>query len=236
MANLLAIVQDVADRLGLVRPNLVVGSSDHQTRQLLALANQEGREQARRYGWQALTFEQTFTTVAAETQTSALPDDYDRFVTGTFYNRTTGRPVTGPMTAQEWADYKGRLASIVFDAFRLRGNDILIAPTPAAGETMAYEYVTKFWCGTASDTAPTQSEWTADTDLPFLDDEAMRQGLVWRFQRSRGLDYTESFSQYEMHLAQLMGRDGGARTLFMGSSGGAHKPYPPLPPDGSWNL
>jgi hypothetical protein len=236
MANLLALLQDVSDRLGLVRPNLVVGSSDHQVRQMLALANQEGREQARRYAWQAITFEKTFVTVAAETQTSAVPADYDRLVTGTFYNRTKGRLVTGPMTAQEWADYKGRLVSIVFDAFRIRGNDILIAPTPSAGETMAYEYVSKYWCGAASDTTATQSEWTADTDIPFLDEEAIRQGVVWRFQRSRGLDYTESFGQYEMHLAQLMGRDGGARTLFMGGGGGGNKPYPPIPPDGNWNL
>jgi hypothetical protein len=49
MASLLTIIQDVADRIGLVRPSSVIGSSDHQVRQLLALANQEGREQARRH-------------------------------------------------------------------------------------------------------------------------------------------------------------------------------------------
>jgi len=235
MANILAIVQDATDRLGLVRPTAVVGSSDHQVRQLLALANQEGREQARRYGWEAITFEKTFTTVAAETQTSAVPSDFDRFVTGTFYNRTKSRTVFGPMTAQEWQDYKGRLATVVFDAFRMRGGDILIAPTPASGETMAYEYISKFWAGEADDTAPTLSTIASDTDIVFLDDEAFTQGIVWRFQRSRGLDYGESFAQYEMHLAQLMGRDGGARTLHMGAIGG-NKPYPPVPPDGSWNL
>lgn len=235
MSNLLELVTEVADRLGLVRPTAVVGSSDHQTRQLLAMANQEGREQARRFAWQALTFEKTFTTIAAETQTSAVPTDFDRFVPGTFYNRTKARPVAGPMTPQEWADYKGRLSSVVFDAFRVRGDAILIAPTPSAGETMSYEYITKFWCGGAADTVPDQSSWASDTDINFLDDEVTVQGILWRFQRSRGLDYAEAFNGYEMQLAALMGRDGGTRMLSMASSG-RNTPMAPVPPDGSWNL
>jgi hypothetical protein len=235
MASLLSIVQDACDRVGLVRPSSVVGASDHQVRQLFALANQEGREQARRYGWQGITFEQTFTTVAAEAQPGALPADFDRMVTGTFYNRTKTRPVTGPMTAPEWADYKGRLASIVFDAFRIRGDAILIAPVPAAGETMAFEYVSKNWCGGGEDTTPDQPAFVSDDDIAFLDAEAMTQGVLWRFQRSRGLDYAETFQAYELHLAQLMGRDGGARTLNMGSPP-PFRPRAPIPPDGNWPL
>lgn len=235
MSNLLEIITEVADRMGLVRPTAVVGSSNHQARQLLAMANQEGREQARRYGWQALTFEKSFTTIAAETQTSAVPTDFDRFVPGTFYNRTKGRPVSGPMTPQEWADYKGRLSSIVFDAFRQRGDSILIAPTPSAGDSMVYEYVSKYWCAGAADTTPDQSSWAADTDITFLDDELFIQGVGWRFQRSRGLDYAEAFNSYEMHIAQLMGRDGGTRMLSMAPSGRC-SPMAPVAPDGNWNL
>ena len=235
MASLLTIIQDVADRIGLVRPSSIVGASDPQVRQLLALANQEGRELARRYGWQAITFEKTFTTIAQESQTGALPTDFDRFVPDTFYNRTKTRVVTGPMTAPEWADYKGMLTGLVYDAFRVRGDAILIAPVPPAGETMAYEYVSKYWCAGASDTVPDQAQWLADDDQPFLDVEAMTQGIVWRYQRTRGLDYAETFAGYELHVAQLMGRDGGTRMLSMAPSG-KFQPRAPMPPDGSWNL
>lgn len=235
MANILQIVQDVADRVGLVRPTALVGVSDNQARQLLAFANQEGHDLARRCAWQALTKEKTFTTVAQESQTGAVPADFDRFVTGTFYNRTKSRVVTGPLTAQEWADYKGRLASVVFDAFRLRGDAILLAPTPSAGETMVYEYVSKYWCGDASDTTPTQSAIEEDSDTVYLDEEAVTQGILWRFKKSRGLEFAQDFTSYETLVAQLMGRDGGARTLMMGSSG-PFRPYPPQPPDGNWNI
>jgi hypothetical protein len=216
MASLLTIIQDVADRIGLVRPSSVVGSSDHQVRQLFALANQEGREQARRHPWQSITFEKTFTTVAQESQTNAIPADFDRFVPETMFNRSRTRQLVGPMTPQEWADYKGSASTVVFDAFRVRGSALLYAPTPNAGETVAYEYVSKFWCAGSEDTAPDQSTWVSDNDETFLDVEATTQGIVWRFQRSRGLDYSESFQQYELQLATLMGRDGGSRVLSMG--------------------
>jgi len=236
LSNLLALLQDVCDRVGLVRPSAIVGGSDPQVRQLLALANQEGRELARRHAWQALTKEKTFTTVAQESQTNAIPADFDRLVPGTFYNRTSKRLVTGPLTAQEYADYKGRLTSIVYEAFRIRGDAILILPTPSAGQTMAYEYLSKYWCAGAADTAPHQAEWVADTDITFLDEEAMRLGIAWRYLRSRGLDYAETFQQYELHVAQSMGRDGGARTLYMHGSPDRRRPFAPQAPDGSWNL
>jgi hypothetical protein len=236
MANLLSLAQDVADRVGLVRPTVVIGNSDAQVRNVLACAQQEGREQARRTGWQAITKEKTFTTIAQESQTGALPTDFDRFVPGTFYNRTRSRIVTGPLTAQEYADYKGRLTSIVYEAFRVRGDAILLLPTPTAGETMAFEYVSKWWAGTASDTAPTLEQFAADTDENFLDDELFRLGMVWRFKKSRGLDYGEDHQSYEMHLAQVMGRDGGTRTLNMGGRVDRRVPRAPQAPDGNWNI
>lgn len=236
MATLLSICQNVADRIGLVRPSSVVGATDPQLRSLLSLANQEGRDLARRHAWQRLTKEKTFTTVATEAQTNALPDDFDRFVPETFYNRTKARPVEGPLTAQEYADYKGRLSTWAFEKFRLRGNDILILPTPAAGETMAYEYVSLWWAALASDTTTgVADEFENDSDEPLLDSEAVTLGVSWRFLRARGLDYSEPFAQYENAVAQLIGRDGGTRRLSMGPPQ-AFRPRPPSPPEGNWNI
>lgn len=216
MASLIQLIEQVADRIGLVRPTQVIGSSDPQARQLLALSNQEGRELARRHVWQALTFEHSFTTIASETQTSALPAAWDRFVPGTIYNRTKKRPVAGPLTAREWQDYKASQTSLVFDAFRVRGDAMLMAPTPSAGDSIYYEYVSKYWCMSAADTTPDQDAWAVDTDISVHDDELMILGVHWRYLRSRGLDYADVFQTYELALAQLTGRDGGARILSMG--------------------
>jgi hypothetical protein len=233
--SLLTLVQDATDRLGIVRPTAVIGTSDTQVRQLLGLAQQEGKELARRYAWQALTREKTFTSTATEVQSSALPTDFDRFVKDTFYNRSDTRIVSGPLTAQEYQDYKSRLTSIVYDAFRVRGNDILILPTPAAGLTFAFEYISNAWCRNAAATV-LRSAWAADDDTGMIDEEIMTLGLQWRFLKAKGFDYGEAFQSYEAHVAAVIGRDGGSRTLNMASGFEKRLPRSPIPPDGNWNI
>src|SRR5687768_2096166 len=66
--SLLSIVAGACGQLNLVTPPAVVGSTDQQTLQLLALARQGGKELARRFDWQVLTKEATFSTAAAEQQ------------------------------------------------------------------------------------------------------------------------------------------------------------------------
>jgi hypothetical protein len=236
MAIVKELLQQAALACGIPQPSSFVGSTNDQARALLALGQQEGRDLARRHNWQRLTKERVFATIPAEVQTNALPTDFDRFVSGTFYNRSKSRIVTGPLTPQEYADYKGRLASIVYDAFRLRGNAILILPTPASGETMAFEYVSKWWASTSDELGGTQERITADTDVIVLDDEVWTLGVTWRWLRSRGLDYSEPFQQYELALAALIGRDGGRRTLNMGGMRDRRVPRPPQAPDGNWPL
>lgn len=234
--SLLTIIQNVADKVGLVRPTSVIGASDHQTRQLLALANQEGVELARRHDWQALTKEKTWTAAATQAQTGVLPSDFDRFIPGTFYNRGRSRIVAGPLTPQEWQDYQSRLTSIVYDAFRVRGDTIYLLPTPGGSDTYVFEYVTKSWCASAGDSAPDQTEWLQDTDTAFIPEPLIELGLIWRYKHSRGLDYSEDFRTYEMQFARVTGREAGKRTLNMGAQVDKRMPRAPQAPDGSWSL
>jgi len=64
MDSLLQIVQSVCDEVGLPRPISVTGNTDQTVRQLLALANREGKELSSRTsnneGWPALRKEHTF--------------------------------------------------------------------------------------------------------------------------------------------------------------------------------
>ena len=234
--SLLTLVQDAADRLGVVRPSSVIGSADQQVRQLLALAQQEGKELARRYAWQVLTKEKTFSATATETQSSVIPTDFDRFLPETFYNRTKTRYVQGPLNPQEWQDYKAQTTNILFDAFRLRGDSLLMAPTPTASETYAFEYVSTYWCTSTGGTTGTQAAWAADTDVGILPEELMILGVVWRFLRAKGLDYAEAFRSYEADLMRRKAWDGGKRSVNMGTARDYSRPRRPTFPDSSWNL
>ena len=233
--SLLTIVQNACDRAGLTRPSTAYANTELQIRQLVALAQQEGLELSKRHAWQALVTEKTFTSTAAETQTGAIPSDFDRFVDGTFFNRTAKRPVQGPMTAQEWQFHKSVVASTIIEAFRQRGNSVLITPAPTATTTTyAYEYVTKNFCESSGGTD--QSAWAADTDTGLLSEELMTLGVVWRFKKAKGLDYGEDFRAYETMVAQAIARDGGKPTLNVGTSKDLRRARAPFVQDGSWNL
>ena len=233
--SLLTILQDAADRLGVVRPASAIGSSDQQTLRLLGMAQAEGKTLARRHPWQSITRLKTFTGVAASIQTDALPDDFDRFVPETFWNRTQKRFVNGPLSPQAWQAIQAKDIPPVSDAFRLSTGNILITPNPVTTDTYAYEFVSLKWCTTA-DGATRQAAWTADDDVGLLDEELMTIGVVWRFKKTQGFNYSEEFRNYEIEVTQLMARDGGSRTLRMGSDIDVTRPFVPTFSDSSWPL
>jgi hypothetical protein len=210
--TLLSVVKDACDRLGITRPSVAYTSSDQQILQLLGLAQQEGKELAKRHAWQKLTKEKTFTATATETQSTAIPDDFDRYIDETMFNRTRKRHVYGPLTPQEWQFQKSVLTSTIVENWRQRGDSVMITPTATAGDTYAYEYVSINWC--QNETGDTlRSAWAADTDTGLLSEELMTDGIVWRFARAKGFDYAEAFRTYEVQVAQAIVRDGGKRTL-----------------------
>lgn len=68
-------MQQAANELGIPEPSQIIGAQDEQSKQLLALAQREGKDFSvlanKNGGWQALHKEYTFTTVV-ETQTGAI--------------------------------------------------------------------------------------------------------------------------------------------------------------------
>jgi hypothetical protein len=232
--SLLSIIAGACGQLNLVTPSSVVGATDQQTLQLLALARQGGKELARRFDWQVLTNEATFTTAAAEQQTtlSSVVSNFARVIDGTMWNRTQSRRVHGPLTAQEWQRRKAAAAQVGVElCFRIRGDALLFNPAPPAGDTIAFEYVSNQWCRSAAGTP--QRDWAADSDAALIDEEILRLDLVWRFLKAKGLDYAEEFRTYEMALADLFGADAGKPVIDMTPTGYG---FGVTVPEGNWNL
>jgi hypothetical protein len=230
--SLLTLIQDAARELGLSSPSSAINSSDQQIIQLVALANREGIELAKRHPWQKLTKEKTFTGTAAAAQVGALAADFDRFVDESFFNRSKKRPVFGPISPQDWQHTQAMVASTLSESFRVRGDDVLITPTPTT-DTYAYEYISTQWCESAAGTD--QSAWAVDTDVGLLSESTMTLGVMWRFLRAKGFDYAEPFRAYELRVAEDFGRDGGKRRINMGSRSTSMARAPYLQ-EGSWSL
>lgn len=214
----LTIVQDVCSRLGIAQPTAVFSSQDQQIIQLRTLMNQEGQELARgvnfEHAWTKLITEKTFTTVAAAIQTSAVPTDFGWYINESLWNRTTMRKLLGPVTAEQWQAQQALNTGAVPDAwFRFRGGNLLIYPSPTAGQTAAYEYVSSYWCQNSGGSS--QASMSADSDTAILDETLITLGVEWRFLKQKGLDYAESFRTYQIEVNKAIARDGGRPRLSM---------------------
>lgn len=215
--TLLTIVQGACDRIGLPRQSSVVSSADQTVRSLLALANEEGAALAREYPWQALTVETSFTTLAADQQTTlaVAAADFDRFVDDSMWDRTADWKIEGPISAQEWQQNKALVAAGTTYWFRVRGGAILFTPQPTAGNTVYFEYISKNFCKSSGGTG--QSAWAADTDTGVLPEELTTMGIVWRFKMSKGLAYADDLQKYNVEVSNAIARDGGKPVLNMGA-------------------
>ena len=229
--SLLTLVKETFKRVGLTAPASAIDSTDENVIRMVSLANEEGESLSERAMWQNLVREATHTTVAAESQgliTTIAGDDFDRICNDTFWNRTANRRWY-PVSDVDWQSMKARTVTGPVNYFRLRGNALLALPVPTAGETLAFEWVTKNWCESSTGTG--QSAWAADDDVARLSEVLMLHGMVWRWKKAQGLEYAEDFTQYERMVESAIIRDGARGHLNMGGAvRGSNVP------DGSWPM
>lgn len=284
-------MQAAADEMGIVRPTQVIGSTNAQARQLLSLANREGKEffdmAIKNDGWQSLRKEYVFNTagvggltgntvsgsaiitniqpnttgimstwsaslnglpttgvtvisvdsssqvtvstpvtvtqtaisLAFGQQSYAMPADFDHFITQTFWDRSYRWQLLGPMDPQEWQVLKSGIAPTgPRNRFRIMGDLFYIDPVPASVHTDVFEYISNAWCQSVTGIA--QQIWTADTDYYNLDDDAFILGVIWRYRRSKGLDYNEEYNQWAARAQRTAARDGGSRVIPLNAQGG----------------
>lgn len=234
--NLLQIVQEFCSRTGLAVPSAVVGSSDRQIIQIQSLLN-EICEDLARWDWQEVTLEATFTTVAAESQgllSTIAPTYFQSIVNGTVYDRTQKLQMTGPVSAQEWQAIKALSYSGSVYRWRINQNRFLMTPTPVAGHTVAFEYISSAFIYNPVDLVYKQS-FTKDTDNFLLDQRLIVAGLRWRWKAEKSLSYAEEMRAFEELAANLASRSGGTKTLNISGGNAAAVPGIMISP-GSWPL
>lgn len=206
--SLLTVVQNVCRATAQPVPLTVTGSTDVTVQQMFALANEEGDELARSFDWQIMRAQWTLTTTATTVQAGWLPDDIDHFIFGTQFDRSTMRRVLGPITPQMWQAIQAQpQLNRVFLAWIQRGGEVLVTPTPSAGDTIAYEYISKNWCENAIGVP--QDRYILDTDVALIPERIIQLGVRWRFLSAKGLDYSEAFRTYEYQKQIAQARDGG---------------------------
>lgn len=215
--TLLTICQDAANLIGITAPDAVTSSTDTSTIQLEACANQEGRSQVQKYSWEVLIQEGSHTTIAAESQgaMTTIATDFGRFSNQTLWNRTTDRRYYGPITAAKWQQILAVVSGGITNYFRIRGGNLLMHPTPTAGESVKFEYVSKNWVDTSGGTSANADKFSGDSQTTVLEEELVVLGVVWRFLKLKGLPYDQQFVDYQNSMAEYSNHDGASPILRM---------------------
>jgi hypothetical protein len=235
--SLLTVVQYFCRRTNVPEPSTVIGTTDTQVKQIYSLLEEEGNDLAQRGAWQGITFEATHTTLAQEDQgaiTSIATNGFRWIKNQTIWDRTLRLPVYGPLDAQDWQQTKAVQVSGPVPRFRIRGGKLLANPTPTAGNTWAFEYLSNNWILGANGTTYKQY-FTLDTDTVLLPEALVMQGLRWRWKKEKGEDYAEDFRTYEMQVKNALGADGGKKVLYQDESG-RRLTGGVVVPIGSWNV
>lgn len=141
------VIQNVANEAGYTVESNVLASSETTTKQLLAIANRINRDMFEAYPWQKCFASGSITLVGGQA-TYSLPAAFSYYHYDSFWNQSTRWRVLGPMTEQEYAEYRGYGINVaVYQRFQIRGitnTELLIVPTPGPennGQIIIFEYI-----------------------------------------------------------------------------------------------
>lgn len=225
--SLLTICQAAASSSGFSVPLVIVGNNDATAVLLLSLINKSGKALARK-PWQVLQKEYAFSTVVSQSDYT-LPADYGWFQNDTCWDRSNYWQLRGSLSPQEWQVYKSGIQTTTpRNRFRVKGNLLVIDPTPSAIASMVIEYVSDLWVATSG--APTvgaQDAFAADTDVSLIDEYLLELDLTWRFLERKGLAYLEAKNEAMSEIDKAFAHNAPSNTVNM--AGNYDAVWPPLP-------
>jgi len=218
------------------KPTAAAASADPKILQAVEYVNEAGQELCARHSWQVMTREATFLSVAAEVQgtiQSIAGTDFNFIINETMWNRTQRRPLFGPKSSAEWQNLKAQFSSGPWASYRLRGNQLLFFPIPTAGQSVYFEWCSKFWV-TSSGGTP-QIGIQADTDVALLDERLIALDGLWRFKRANKLSYDEDYDKAQAAIDDAISRDGSKPRLNLAGPPNELQPVVVVP-IGNWGL
>lgn len=196
------IVSDAAVELGLGSVSDVFASTDANVIQLRTLLKRVGRRLTLERRWTQLQVEHTFSTVSG-TAAYNLPADFSMMIDQTGWNRTSDHPAH-PLNPQQWQYLKASASTAAFTVmFRPRELTIEIYPTPSAVETIAFEYVSRYWVRNTGGTTLDKDAPTINTDVLMFDAVLLVPALKLAWLSAKGFDTTAALEDYN-HALRLV--------------------------------
>lgn len=207
----LSVVQTHCQMHGLSVPAALIGATDTQTIQLLAILNETLEDIVVESKYQAVTKECVHILSAGENQgpMSSLGGGlfgYYQANFETFFDRTLKRPLYGPLGDREWQEIKALPNPGPFYKFRIFGDTLLINPAPTDPfSTIAFEYMSTFAVIGVGGTP--KANIAADNDTFALPEHIIRKWMMFRWKQIKGLPYQEDQGRAFDMLNNYIARD-----------------------------
>lgn len=236
--SLLSLIQQHCRLHALSVPTSVIGSTNVQTAQLLAIVTEVLSDMVTESKFNVTTQEAVFSTIPNEDQgamATLAPNGYQFAIFETFYDRTLMRPLTGPLTESEWQEMKALPTTGTLYRFRIRQDRLLLNPIPTTPYSdIAFEYMSSWAVKSVAGTL--KANLSVDTDVFVFPENILQKGLMYRWKQIKGLPYQADETRFWAMLNNYIAKDKVKRRINVSTgSEGDIKPgvFVPL---NSWNV
>ncbi|GHT88441.1 hypothetical protein AGMMS49543_26610 [Betaproteobacteria bacterium] len=227
--NALEIVQQISLTLGLPRPTSITDPNDPNVSRILGALNRASEEIVRAHDWQNLVSPCTFTTSNQDGvggywyddrnsiggyYVKDLAQDFDYFLTDYIYDATDSRRINSSTLDRRDMDFAtGRSSGGRYFVFFQ--NSICFMPAIPAGHKITFYYKSKWSVRDSNPSSSADDEtmfrfkeyFDSDLDETYLNEQLLIRGALWKYKSERGLDYAESYRDYEKYLNQIKNQD-----------------------------
>lgn len=202
MKSILEICHEVADLAATKCPEDLFNSASQQDSIFLSVAK-SALDSLLRYGdWQELTKEGVLQTTGQRTCyliDSICPDFYS-LLNNTIYLKDAHEKIIGAINPQDWMKEKYFCESSSGIKFRIQGGMIKFLTPPAGGTKIVFQYRSAAICLDPQQGYMEKTTISKNTDIPIFDEYLVKLGILWRWLKRNGMDYTEELAEYEREL------------------------------------
>lgn len=211
--TVLAACQQAAVKLNQTQPPSVFSTSDPLAVQLALAATEAAEAIVEAHDWQAL---KTLATIPGDGATTAfsLPNDYGRMLkkADVHSQKWKNARFVAARDDDDWLYTKDIAITGTPGKWIILGGQFQVFPAMPVGETARFYYISKTIVSGA------KTAFSADADTFLLSEKVLRLGIVWRWLSERRMEYAEAMSNFEIALAEEIGKDKGSRLLKIGKT------------------
>lgn len=218
MRTILEICREAADLAAVKRPENLFNTASQQESIFLSVAKST-LDSLLRYGnWEALTKEGCLITAGCKNSyvIADFAPDFYCLLNNTVYIKDLQERVIGAITPEQWMKEKYFYSSSNNVKFKIQNGRLVFLNPPAQEVKIVFQYRSNniVW---DYKTFEEKNTLSANTDVPIFDEYLVKLGILWRWLKRSGLDYSEEFNEYERELKKRFGTELATRDIHLGS-------------------